>query len=53
MSPTIRVITTIAIVLGAIVGTALLDVAPFGSSLCYLGSVSLWFALNKDNEPKE
>jgi hypothetical protein len=53
MTPTIRVLTTLAIVAGAIAGTYLLDTNPAWSGLFYLGAVALWFALDADNPHKE
>jgi len=53
MTPTIRVLTTLAIVAGAIAGTYLLDTNPAWSVLFYLGSIALWFALDADNPHKE
>jgi hypothetical protein len=49
MTPTLRVIITLAIVAGAIAGTYLLDTNPAWSGLFYLGAVALWFALDADD----
>jgi hypothetical protein len=48
MTPTIRIITTLTIVAGAIAGTYLLDTNPALAGLFYLGAVALWFALDAD-----
>jgi hypothetical protein len=53
MTPTIRVLTTLAIVAGAITGTYLLDINPNWSVLIYLGCIALWFALIQDTPPPE
>jgi hypothetical protein len=51
MTPTIRVLTTLAIVAGAIAGTYLLDINPNWSVLIYLGCVALWYGLTLDTSP--
>jgi hypothetical protein len=53
MTPTIRVLTTFAIVAAAITGTYMLDVNSAWSVLFYLGSIALWFALIQDTPPPE
>jgi hypothetical protein len=53
MTPTIRVLTTFAIVAAAITGTYLLDVNSAWSVLFYLGAIALWFALIQDTPPPE
>jgi hypothetical protein len=53
MTPTIRVLTTLAICAGAVAGTYLLDTNPAWSGLFYLGSIALWFALDADCPAKD